>query len=257
MKKRWYMVTKPLHGGWRFLMINRKKILIADCDALNLDFFDIMLSKLGFVVEKAQDGQTVLDKIAGSGGSLAPDILILNTVLPKVSGWEILKAIKADPKTMLTPVLLLSEIDDVNEIVEAFEIGADDYIIKPFNFSVVLARIRAALRNNVLFSQLRTREKRLALAEQLNTSLKHGIINIQDSIEDLIIEIMSAPKNIADTNDALALTERLKNKALLLQNVFSKIEGSIDQIESEWENLKEQEIGLPILEKPIRSTVEL
>jgi DNA-binding response OmpR family regulator len=236
-------------------MINRKKILIADYDSLNLDFFDLMLSKLGFDVEKAQDGHAALEKITNTARTEHPDLIIINTVLPKVSGWEILKTVKADPKTVSIPVLLLSEIDDIKEIVEAFELGADDYIVKPFNFSVVLARIRAALRNNVLFSQLRTREKRLALAEQLNRDLKYVIINFEKAVEGLMTEIISVPDTKANAADTMIYSDRIKDKVLQLQNMFLKMEKSIDKTESEWETLKEQEIGITILEKPIRDTV--
>ena len=230
-------------------MINRKKILIADHDVLNLDFFDLMLSKLGFIVEKAQGGHEVLAKV--TTGDVYPDLIVINTVLPKVSGWEILKTVKADPKTAIIPVILLSEIDDVKEIVEAFELGADYYILKPFNFSVVLARIRAALRNTVLFSQLSTREKRLALAEKVNINLKHVFINLEKALDDLMSEITHLQ---AKENDK-ALTGQLMDKATRVQNIFSKAEKIIEHTETEWENLKEQEIGLTILEKPIRGTV--
>jgi DNA-binding response OmpR family regulator len=146
-------------------MVERKRILIADSDALNLDFFELMLSKLGFTVEKAQDGHTALEKISASAASAPFDLIIIADVLPKVSGWEILKTVKADPKTALIPVFLLSEINTAKEIVEAFELGAYDYIVKPFNFSVVLARIRAALRNNMLIFQMCARETGLAIPE--------------------------------------------------------------------------------------------
>jgi DNA-binding response OmpR family regulator len=145
-------------------MIDRKRILIADSDVLNLDFFELMLSKLGFTVERAQDGHAALEKITDSAASEPFDLIIIADVLPKVSGWEILKTVKADPKTALVPVFLLSEINKAKEIVEAFELGAYDYIVKPFNFSVVLARIRAALRNNMLISQTRTPEKDLTIS---------------------------------------------------------------------------------------------
>jgi DNA-binding response OmpR family regulator len=230
-------------------MINRKKILIADSDALNLDFFDLMLSKLGFIVEKAQDGHIALEKITSGAASAPPDLIIINDVLPKVSGWEILKAVKADPKTAFIPVLLLSEIDDVKEIVEAFELGADDYIVKPFNFSVVLARIRAALRNNMLISQIRTREKRLVLADQFSSSLKHVIIHFQQAFEELLADITEG----GITGDYAV---KIKDKAFRAQSMFYKIENMIEQTEAEWERLKETEIGLPILEKPIRDTVD-
>jgi CheY-like chemotaxis protein len=222
---------------------------------LNLDFFDLMLSKLGFIVEKAQDGHAALEKITNAARAEPPDLIIINTVLPKVGGWEILKAVKADSKTAHIPVLLLSEIDDVKEIVEAFELGADDYIVKPFNFSVVLARIRAALRNNVLFSQLKTREKRLVLAEQLNSDFKRTVIHFQKAIEELIADIANMPDAEAGGPADGPHIGRIKDKAFQVRNMFSGIEKTIEKTESEWENLKGQEIGITILEKPIRGTV--
>lgn len=223
-------------------MIKRKKILIADHDISTLDFFTLMLSKLGFVVERAEDGQTALDKIREDG---IPDLLILDLVLPKVSGWEILKAVKADKKMSNIPVILLSEINDVKEIVEAFELGADDYIVKPFNFLVVLARIRSALRNNILISQLAAREKRLTLAEQLDAGIKNGIEKLQNEIEDLITKVI-------DNKDAEAASFQadFSEKAVKVKKMFSKIKKSIDMTETEWRSLKSKEIGMPVLEKP-------
>ncbi|MDR0409554.1 MAG: response regulator transcription factor [Spirochaetaceae bacterium] len=222
-------------------MIKRKKILIADHDISTLDFFTLMLSKLGFVVERAEDGQTALDKIREDG---IPDLLILDLVLPKVSGWEILKAVKADKKMSNIPVILLSEINDVKEIVEAFELGADDYIVKPFNFLVVLARIRSALRNNILISQLAAREKRLTLAEQLDAGIKNGIEKLQNEIEDLITKVI-------DNKDAEAASFQadFSEKAVKVKKMFSKIKKSIDMTETEWRSLKSKEIGMPVLEK--------
>ncbi|MDR1148644.1 MAG: response regulator [Spirochaetaceae bacterium] len=229
-------------------MINRKKILISDHDALNLDFFDLMLSKLGFAVEKAADGQLVLEKISGDE---PPDMLIIDVVLPKVSGWEILRAVKTDPKTMNIPVLLLSEIDDVKEIVEAFELGAYDYIVKPFNFLVVLARIRSALRNNVLISQLGAREKRLILAENLNADLKQNIASLQNETEELIREVSDKFEK-----DGASFPARFEERAFAVKKLFYNIKKNIEQTGTEWRSLKSKEIGMTILEKPI-NTVKL
>jgi DNA-binding response OmpR family regulator len=79
-----------------------------------------------------------MEKIKGDGCDLA----ILETVLPTLTGWELLKSLKADAALAKIPVIVLSAIDDVKEEVEAFDLGVEDYIRKPFNFSVVIARIR-------------------------------------------------------------------------------------------------------------------
>ncbi|MDR2509032.1 MAG: response regulator [Spirochaetaceae bacterium] len=117
-------------------------ILIADNEELNLEFFDLMLTKLGFKVEKAEDGHIALEKIRQKN----IDFALINTILPKVSGWEILKAIKTDPHLEHVQVILISDIDNLKERVECYELGGESYISKPFNFSVILAKIRQAMR---------------------------------------------------------------------------------------------------------------
>ncbi|GMO42554.1 MAG: hypothetical protein Ta2B_22810 [Termitinemataceae bacterium] len=233
-------------------MINRKKILVVDNDPLNLQFFGLMLSKLGFAFEQAQDGQEAIEKIA----STSPDLVLLETTLPAVSGWDVLKSIRNDPKNEALPVLLLSKIDNVKEIVEGFELGADDYIIKPFNFSVMLARMRAALRSRVLFSELNSREDRLALFEKFNKEMKKNISAVKhntDSIEEIIAKLKKlktfTKKNVGGYADsASAVLEKTRQD-------IKKLESSMKQLQKEMTSLKQNEIGLPILKTPIRTPV--
>jgi DNA-binding response OmpR family regulator len=119
-------------------MSERKRILVADADSLESDFFVLMLDKLGYNVEAAMDGKSALEKIRHGTW----DLIIMESALPQVSGWSVLKTIKADEKLAEIPVILLSGVEDVKEEVDAFELGVEDYIRKPFNFSVVIARIR-------------------------------------------------------------------------------------------------------------------
>ena len=137
-----------------------KKILIVDDEDINLDFFDVTLSKLGFTVERASDGVEALEKVK----RFFPDIILLDNIMPEMSGWEVTKTLKNDPKYMEIPIIMFSAIDDVKVKVEGFELGIDDYITKPFNFSEVLARIRAVLRSRELYAQIVARESRLSLA---------------------------------------------------------------------------------------------
>ena len=141
-------------------MGNPKKILIVDDEEINLDFFDVMLSKLGFSVDKAKDGVEAMEKTK----KFFPDLILLDNIMPRMSGWEFTKLLKSDPKYKDIPIIMFSALDDVKDKVTSFELGIDDYITKPFNFSEVLARIRAALRNSELYAQIVVREFRLDLA---------------------------------------------------------------------------------------------
>ncbi|MDR2841801.1 MAG: response regulator [Spirochaetaceae bacterium] len=228
-------------------MINRKKILIVEDDPFSIDFFDLMLSKLGFAVEKAGDGQEALKKIEET----APDLILLETVLPKVSGWKVLESVRRNPKTEMLPILLLSQIDDVKDIVEGFELGADDYILKPFSFSVVLARIRAALRSRVLISELSARESRLALSEKLQNEIEKNLKNFQKGIAGICNSIEAVKK---DTKSTRAIKDMEGNINDLNKHIKA-LEMNFSNLQNEWAELKQKEIDLPILKKPIRNPV--
>src|SRR5512138_1907362 len=159
-------------------MENRKRILIVDDEQINLDFFDVMLSKLGFIVGKADDGEQALEEVK----RFKPDLIMLDNIMPKLSGWEVTKILKNRPdfhEFSDVPIIMFSAMDDVKDKVEGFELGIDDYITKPYNFSEVLARIRSHLRTRELVIQLEKRENRIALTERLND----GLLQFADSLK--------------------------------------------------------------------------
>jgi CheY-like chemotaxis protein len=236
-----YEAPEALTGG-RFYAMRKKKILVADHDEINLDFFNLMLSKLGYNVEKAADGEEALEKIMNCDRLEAPHLAIVNAVLPKTSGWEILKTVKKHPATAYIPVILMSEIDDVKEIAGALEHGAEDYIVKPFNFSVVLARIRAALRMDELFSQLRLREDHLGRAERAGNDLEQAACALKEAATDLV-------SGITGDSDGNAGVSPVKEKARLLLDAVTKTEKCIEQSRSEREKLNKRETLSAVLEK--------
>ena len=151
----------------------KKRILVVDDEQINLEFFDVMLSKLGFSVYKAENGQEALDSIR----RLKPDLIILDNIMPKVTGWEVTRIVKSSPEYAEfadIPIIMFSALDDVKDKVEGLELGADDYITKPFNFAEVLARIRAVLRTHDLMRQIENRERRLHISEKAIRDV-HGI----------------------------------------------------------------------------------
>lgn len=98
------------------------------------------LSENGFVVDTASDGNAGLSLV----GTNEYDLLILDVMLPGMDGWEILSEIRRLGKA--TPVLFLTAKDSVQDRVRGLELGADDYLVKPFAFSELLARVRTVLR---------------------------------------------------------------------------------------------------------------
>ena len=225
-------------------MDTKKKILVADDEAVNLDFFELMLSKLGFVVEKCDNGPEVLEKVK----KFHPDLILLDSIMPGMSGREITKTIKNDPKYKDISIIMLSELNDVKDKVAGFDAGVDHYITKPFNFTEVLARINAVLRNRELFNQIKVRETRLALAEELNKDLKENLSVFIESIDELdqaIVMICKSAENVDFVKPA-------SEKILSVRKHVAALDARIEKTINEWDNLKKDEIGLPILEGQIR-----
>jgi DNA-binding response OmpR family regulator len=224
-------------------MNTQKKILIVDDETINLDFFDVMLSKLGFTVEKAVDGVEALEKVK----RFFPDLILLDNIMPRMSGWELTKILKNDPKYHEIPIVMFSALDDVKDKVEGFELGIDDYITKPFNFSEVLARIRAVLRNRELYNQIEIRESRLYLAEELGADMKQNLLDFVKSIDELD-ETISKIKSKSESD----LFHEVSEKTRKVRKQVAELDARIEKTIAEWEHLKKNEIGLTILENRIR-----
>jgi len=220
-------------------MKNHTKILVVDDDPVNRDFFQLMLSKLGFVVEEAYDGMDALDKIK----KVQPDLILLDNVMPRMSGFELTKILKQDPVLGEIPIIMFSALDDVQDKLTGFELGVDDYITKPFNFSEVLARMKAALRNRELFAQIVVRESRLNLAESLSHDMKQHLVDFAGSIGELDSAIALLPPELSG-----AVIE----KTGVIRKRVAELDARIEKTILEWDALKKNEIGLSTLEAQIR-----
>jgi DNA-binding response OmpR family regulator len=231
-------------------MNTQKKILIVDDETINLDFFDVMLTKLGFTVEKAKDGTEALEKVK----RFFPDLILLDNIMPQMSGWEVTKILKSDPKYKEIPIVMFSALDDVKDKVEGFELGVDDYITKPFNFSEVLARIRAVLRNRELYAQIVVRESRLSLAEELSSDMKTNLLNFVKSIDELDSAInLLSEKN--ETDSHVKLFNEVLEKSKKVRMHVAELDARLEKTVAEWDRLKKKEIGLSMLENQIRKNV--
>ena len=219
----------------------QKKILIVDDEELNLDFFELMLSKLGFAVEKAKDGVEALEKVK----RFLPDLVLLDNIMPRMTGWEFTRKIKNDDRYRDIPIIMFSALDDVKDKLDGFELGVEDYITKPFNFSEVLARIRVVLRNRELFTQIAIREKRLNLADDLGVSIEKNLLNLTKSMDDLD---KAVEKN--------QLIPEVTEKTQQIRKRVAELDALVRKTLTEWEELKKDEIKLPLLETYFRKYIK-
>ena len=235
-------------------MNTHKKILIVDDETINLDFFDVMLSKLGFTVEKAENGVEALEKVK----RFFPDLILLDNIMPRMSGWELTRILKNDARYREIPIVMFSALDDVKDKAEGFELGVDDYITKPFNFSEVLARIRAVLRNRQLYAQIVVRESRLGLAEELSADMKRNLLEFVKSLDELDEAIATmSPRNEAEGEEGsnTKLLQAVFDKSRKVRKHVAELDARIEKTIAEWENLKKNEIRLPLLETQIRQNL--
>jgi DNA-binding response OmpR family regulator len=115
------------------------KVLIADDDRDLLELIGFALSQAGFLVSKAADGPTAVRLFDAE----APDLVVLDINMPGASGFQVCEAIRARSSV---PVMMLTVRNEEEDLVRALELGADDYLTKPFSPRTLLARIRALLR---------------------------------------------------------------------------------------------------------------
>jgi two-component system copper resistance phosphate regulon response regulator CusR len=116
------------------------KILVVEDEQKTARFLKNGLREAGLVVDLASDGEEAIHLAR----ELAFDLIVLDITLPKADGWQVLATLRRE--TIQTPVLLLTAKDAVADRVRGFELGGDDYLVKPFAFSELLARIRALLK---------------------------------------------------------------------------------------------------------------
>ena len=120
----------------------QKKILVVDDEKDIVDLISYNLEKEAFATIKAYDGESALTLVK----TKKPDLIILDLMLPGIRGLEVCKFIRKNPETETIPVIMLTAKGDHVDKILGLEMGADDYITKPFNVGELIARVRAVLR---------------------------------------------------------------------------------------------------------------
>ena len=147
------------------------QILIVEDDPLEADFLSQELADHGYQTQWAEDGEKALHLIKQS----LPDLVLLDVMLPKINGFEVVQQIKANAKTHIIPVIMVTALADMDERVKGLDSGADDYITKPFKTYELLARVRSMLRIRKMYLDLTTTRVKLKESKAENNLLKKEI----------------------------------------------------------------------------------
>jgi putative two-component system response regulator len=139
-------------------------ILIADDQPANRELLEELLTREGFNVLTAGDGADALETVK----SFRPDLVLLDVMMPKLSGFQVCEQIKADRETGLTPVILITALSNKEDRVAGIQAGADDFLTRPADRSELLARVRSLLK-------LKARTDELERAESVLFALARSI----------------------------------------------------------------------------------
>lgn len=155
-------------------------LLVVDAVEANRKILAYRLSLQGYTVVTAKDGGEALEAIQ----TQTCDLVLLDITMPEIDGYSTLQQFKSDEKSRHIPVVVLSAQDELESVVRCLEIGAEDYIIRPFNPTLLNARIVSCLDKKIardreihLFEQLQQNYKRLQELEKLRDDLTHMIIH--------------------------------------------------------------------------------
>jgi two-component system, OmpR family, alkaline phosphatase synthesis response regulator PhoP len=124
--------------------VAKERILIVDDEKDLLELMAYNLGKEGYLCTCVTTGEEAIEKSM----SMVPDLIVLDVMLPKADGFEVFRALKKKETTANIPILMVTAKSEDTDIVSALELGADDYITKPFSPKVLIARIRAVLRRS-------------------------------------------------------------------------------------------------------------
>ncbi len=135
-------------------MDKKPKILIVDDNKVMIKFLTSCLERYPYDIEVAYDGEEALDKVS----RLMPDLVLLDLMMPKISGFEICRAIKQNKATQFIPVIVITALQEQDDKLKAIELGADDFLGKPINKLELTTRIKSLLYVKSLHDDLDTSE---------------------------------------------------------------------------------------------------
>jgi len=241
----WYIIQEDISLESITPSSQDRTILVVDDSAVVVQSLTRTLQGAGYKIETASSGNRTLEII--NSGDL--DLILLDVHMPGMSGYEVLKKIKAAPETRGIPVIMLTAMSDVENRIKAFEEGADDYLLKPYHQKELLIRIENLLKSRSLYHELKktTEERKHYLSrlyelqefnERVIENMGSGLL-VMD-LDENILEINQAGLNILRIPLASAVTgNNIKDIHPVLQAFLEVEEGLASS----------QEIEYPVSEK--------
>ncbi len=153
------------------ILTNHSTILVVDDNPINLKLLDYTLSAAGYNVKMEANGLNVIQKV----DDIMPNLILLDIMLPDISGFEICEQLQADPRTQSIPIIFMTALADTMDKVKGLSLGAVDYITKPFQKEELLARVRTHLHLQSLITSLERQNQELRQLTQRNEDLEQRV----------------------------------------------------------------------------------
>ncbi len=204
----------------------KKRILVVDDHEDNIELLRARLEARGYEVFGASDGQSALDQVE----HVSPDLILLDVMMPKMDGMEVVRRLKANKDLPFIPVIMQTALDSTENKVEGLDAGADDYITKPINFAELEARVNSLLRIKKLQSDLAATN---VLLEAANAELSAKKEELSEANEKL--RRISLTDGLTDIDNRRCLEDRLHEMwqhSLRLHEPIALIMCDIDKFKS-------------------------
>jgi two-component system sensor histidine kinase/response regulator len=200
----------------------KQKILIVEDNQENMDLLVYFLKPQGYDIINVKDGLSAITKVEEEH----PDIILLDIMLPKMDGYEVCDRIKKNQKTKFIPVIMLTALKELQNKVRALEVGADDFLSKPFENIELLARVKSLLRLKEYHDELEAKNKELA---DKNTSLL-GMDKFKEDLTNLIVHDMKNPLFVIQGNLQMMSMSMQNLPTEILKKYTQRIERSSQQL---------------------------
>ncbi|MBF8281544.1 MAG: hypothetical protein HW378_459 [Anaerolineales bacterium] len=153
------------------------KVLVVDDEPRNLEVVSHLLEMEGLRVATAGDGEAALAAVAAE----APDVILLDVMMPGLEGFEVCRRLKADPATVFIPVVILTALKGTQERIKGAAVGADDFLSKPFDHVELITRVKSLVRVKRLHDQIQAYNRELeARVAQRTAELKHAYDELKE-----------------------------------------------------------------------------
>ncbi|HIV87530.1 MAG TPA: response regulator transcription factor [Candidatus Pygmaiobacter gallistercoris] len=187
--------------------MDKTRILIVDDDKNICELLRLYLEKEGYETSLAYDGEEALEKFTSD----KPNLVLLDVMMPKMDGWEVCRRIRA---TSQAPVIMLTAKGETFDKVLGLELGADDYIVKPFDTKEVVARIKAVLRRYTIGAEKEQEEKKQISYDKLSVDLTRYELKVNGKVVD------APPKELELLYYLASHPNRVFNRDQLLDEVW-------------------------------------